>query len=372
MDQYGRKRDRWQDFKAEETHPKWIKIIPLSHYLRLCQPSTGAQGAESLWFLPAKSQTSLSALGNIVDRKLSRLKADSEIETARFRQAVYLNFTKKHRNHDPCGSEPGYQRIIMCFMEQLMLDHNSWSATVRRYVESINTIFKLRNFNPPADLSGRTNMCTKIVVAREKEECIAWQWSPITRKIYRDLLNQAKKSLVNSAETVVFDWFTLIRITGLRCARYAQKTQTNVEEHEYALGKHVIKAFVPSDWKFYNSKGRLVTDPMEVPTKLNLTFRIQKNRQNSQSITLVADNTHPEICPVRAAHRIYLRAKKLGQLDSEPMGIFINNFGIKKYLTGEKLQRYYDLSQRESIRTGLPRNWAAYHLTRAEFGPSYF
>ena len=84
-----------------------------------------------------------------------------------------------------------------------------------------------------------------------------------SRDLQRALLDQAKKSLVDSTETVVFNWFTLIRITSLRCAEYAQKTQTNVDEHEYALGKHVIKAFVPSDWKFYNSKGRLITDPME-------------------------------------------------------------------------------------------------------------
>ena len=95
-------------------------------------------------------------------------------------------------------------------MEQLMLDHNSRSATVRGYVESINILFKLRNFEPPADLSDRANMCVKIIVAREKEECIARQRSPITRKIYSALLNQAEKSLVNSAKTIVFDWFTLI------------------------------------------------------------------------------------------------------------------------------------------------------------------
>ena len=123
---------------------------------------------------------------------------------------MYLNFIKKHRIQDPCGSEPGYQRIIACFMEQLMLDHNSRSATVRGYVESINILFKLRNFDPPADLSDRTNICTKIIVAREKEECIAWQRSPITCEIYSALFDQVKKSLVDSAETVVFDWFTLI------------------------------------------------------------------------------------------------------------------------------------------------------------------
>jgi len=129
---------------------------------------------------------------------------------------------------------------------------------------------------------------------------------------------------------VVFDWFTLIRITGLRCTEYAQKTQTNVDKHKYALGRHVTKAFVPSDWKFYNSKDRLITNPMEIPTKLKMTFRIQKNRQNSQSITLVSDDDHMNICPIRAAYHIYLRAKNLSQSDSEPMGISVNKFNIKK------------------------------------------
>jgi len=126
-----------------------------------------------------------------------------------------------------------------------------------------------------------------MIVAREKEECIAQQRSPITRKIYSALLDQANKSLVDSVETVVFDWFTLIRITGLRRAEYAQKKQTHVEEHEYVSGKHVIKAFVRSDWKFYNSIQKLITDPMEVPKKLKMTFRIQKNRQNGLLTSLL-------------------------------------------------------------------------------------
>ena len=129
----------------------------------------------------------------------------------------------------------------------------------------------------------------------EKNKCIAWQRSPISRKIYSALLDQE----IN--KTVVFECFTLIQIRGLLCAEYAQKKQTNVEEHkyasvkhvvkafllcaewaqkiqtnvkehEYASGKHVVKAFVPSNWKFYNSKGILITDPMEVPKKLKMTF----------------------------------------------------------------------------------------------------
>ena len=267
-------------------------------------------------------------------------------------------------------------------MEQLMLDHNSWPATVRGYAESINILFKLRDFDPPADLSDRTNMCTKIIVAREKEECIARQRSPITSEIYSTLLDQANKSLIDSVKTVVFDWFTLIQITGLRCAEYAQKTQTNVEEHEYPSGKRVVKAFVRSDWKFYNSIGRLITDPIEVPKKLKMTFRIQKNRRNGQSITLVANDAHLNICPVRAAYRIYLRAKKLGQSDSEPMGVFVNKFGIKKYLTGGKIAKIlqsvakrvhpdWSANELSCISSHSGRVWALVLLDEADMSPAF-
>jgi hypothetical protein len=68
----------------------------------------------------------------------------------------------------------------------------------------------------------------------------------------------AKKSTVDSIEAVVADWFTFIRITGLRCAEYAQKTQSTFNEHEYPSGKRVVKAFVPTDLKFYDSSGSLI------------------------------------------------------------------------------------------------------------------
>jgi hypothetical protein len=80
-------------------------------------------------------------LGDIVDVKLSRLKSDSELETTRFRQAVHVNFIKKNQIPDPCGNEPGYERVIACFIEQFMIDQNSCSATVCGYVKAINTLF---------------------------------------------------------------------------------------------------------------------------------------------------------------------------------------------------------------------------------------
>ena len=122
-------------------------------YLRLCRPPTGTCGVESLCFLPAESQAALIDLGNIVDTKMARRKSDSELETARFGQAVYIKFCKSKNIPDPCGNQAGYERIIACFIEQLMLDHNSCSATVFGYIEAINTLFCLRHFDIPTDLS---------------------------------------------------------------------------------------------------------------------------------------------------------------------------------------------------------------------------
>ena len=78
-------------------------------------------------------------------------------------------------------------------------------------------------------------------------------------------------------------------------------------------------------------------DLADPPAKMKLTFRIQKNRQNGQSITFVEDAKHSNICPVRAAYRIFMRAKRLGQPDDQPMGIFTNHQGVTKYLTASKI-----------------------------------
>ena len=115
-----------------------------------------------------------------------------------------------------------------------------------------------------------------------------------------------------------------------------------------------------------------------------MIFQIQKNRRNGQTITLVADNDHNKICPVRAAHahHIYMRAKRLGQSDSEPMGVFVNKFGIKKYLTGGKIAKilrsvakivHPDWSSDElsRISSHLGQVWALVLLDQAGMSPAF-
>ncbi len=98
--------------------------------------------------------------------------------------------------------------------------------------------------------------------------------------MFAALCDQANNASANLLEVVVADWFKFIRITGLRCAEYAQKTQSAFNEHKYPSGKRVVKAFIPTDWTFYDSSGAIMnihplTSLVQVhPVRLKVTYQI--------------------------------------------------------------------------------------------------
>jgi hypothetical protein len=86
-------------------------------------------------------------------------------------------------------------------------------------------------------------MLSKIIHACECKENIARQRSPMTKEMYVEMAKRAEASPQDSVHSVLFNFFNLIRVGGFRVAEYAQKTQTKVDEFEYALGNKVVKAF---------------------------------------------------------------------------------------------------------------------------------
>jgi hypothetical protein len=107
------------------------------------------------------------------------------------------------------------------------------------------------------------------------------------------------------------------------------KRQKIKSVHKYPLGKQIAKAFLPTDWIFFkkNSKmSRIIKkhpsgEAHTFPKKVKITFRIQKIRQNGQSIMLACDDNHPNICPIRAAYRILLHAIRLGQNNEKTLAV---------------------------------------------------
>ena len=83
---------------------------------------------------------------------------------------------------DPCGPEPGQKFVLACFLEQVVNSHNSRSATVHSYTESINTLFQLWKFPISGNLSNKENKCSQTIIGRERREDIAKQCSTLLRK----------------------------------------------------------------------------------------------------------------------------------------------------------------------------------------------
>ena len=85
---------------------------------------------------------------------------------------------------------------------------------------------------------------------------------------------------------------------------------------------------------------------------------------------------------VRSPYRIFLRSKRLGQSDSQPMGVYENHQGLVKYLTGNKISEllqadakkcHPDLTKDEishfSSHSG--RVWAVVLLDEAGMNPDF-
>ncbi len=148
----------------------------------------------------------------------------------------------------------------------------------------------------------------------------------------------------NSEQRTVFDVTTMGRYLGPRVSEYAQTTDKTVDYHVYPSGKQVIKAFIANEFQLINVNGQVITElsiaSIEVIDRARITWRIQKNRQNNQKITLPCDKTNPTIFPVLAALRLVLRARRLSQPDSMPVTCYLKK-DTMAYITGSRIAFHF-------------------------------
>ncbi len=162
------------------------------------------------------------------------------------------------------------------------------------YAKAVNNLFKLRSFSPPADLSDPNNMTAILLNNMLREEDIVRQRAPLDNEIFAKLHQTAIASKCeDSVSDLLFDVVALGRYIGPCLSEYAQTTQDKDDHHTFPSGKMVIKAFIANDFIFYDEKKRVVknlnNDSLQQARFVKITWRIQKNHQNSQSITLVAE-----------------------------------------------------------------------------------
>ena len=92
-----------------------------------------------------------------------------------------------------------------------------------------------------------------------------------------------------------------------------------------------------------------------------VTWHIQKNHQNGQSLTLAADVEHPEICPVCSALHIAMRAQRL-LFDIVALGRYIGP-RLSKYAqtTQDKFDYHTNLLGHQVIKAFIGKDYVFYN-----------
>ncbi len=156
---------------------------------------------------------------------------------------------------------------------------------------------------------------------------MASQHSPLDSTIFAELQLAASSShSCDSDQNLLFNIPTLAGFIGPCISEYAQTTQDKVGYHVYPSGTCIIKAFTANDFVFYDKNSHVLTKiddlSLNFAASLQITWRIQKNHQNSQKIKLSADMKNPAICPVRGALKMVMRAHLLAQPDDMPVACY--------------------------------------------------
>ena len=130
---------------------------------------------------------------------------------------------------DPCGTDPGYIRIaaiyiMYCLHRCNCRNMNGQRAdTLQGYASAIGTLFTLRGFKPPVDISDPNNLGGIIITNRKREEDVAAQRSPLSNAIFAELQRKATAShSLDSKRNCLFDVVCIGRFIGPRVSEYAQ------------------------------------------------------------------------------------------------------------------------------------------------------
>ena len=219
------------------------------------------------------------------------------------------------------------------------------AQTIREYLEALNDLFEERGYASPVDFSDKSLPSTIFY-----ENVKTWEKEPnrrthLTAEFLAALRKRAKgddSSL--GLEAAMLDFVILGRLTGFRLGEFGQKTQKNIDKHQLPNGTFITKALCRRDFVFKDKRGNTIVDPEsnnERVYSVRITWRVQKNRRNGQTITWVRDEKNPSLCPVAAALRIYERSIKLRLKADEPMGAYLKTTKTKKrsrvFITGPKI-----------------------------------
>ena len=250
---------------------------------------------------------------------------------------------------DPCmPAQPVQARnyFLACYAVSLIQGQTITGTPIRyktviNYLNDAYTLFRNRSINYLPPLA--TDYVAIITHAFKKYDTVPNRRNMITDSMMRWLLRETSKHGKDSSFTAIVDWLILGRYTGYRKSEWCQDTQSSYARIEDWPGRPSLAAIL-SDFTFYDKNERRIrlTGAKGELTKIayvGIRWRHQKNGDNDEVITFACDPDNPAFCPVAAAYRIARRAIRLRVPAGEPIAVFLNSRGQRRFITGSLVQK---------------------------------
>ena len=160
--------------------------------------------------------------------------------------------------------------------------------------------------------------------------------------MYAEIIRRGKDAARGTEPWIISKLTSLAKIVGPRACEFAQKTQSKIEVHKYPSGRKTeVKAWTRADFTFRDKNGGIL-DPVHPSTrksvaKVTIRWRIQKNRQNGQLLTIVRDWENEDFCAVLAALDLVLHSIDIDQKVGEPILAVAPPNKPKHYVTANKV-----------------------------------
>ena len=268
------------------------------------------------------------------------------------------------------------------------------SATLRGYAESVNQLFSLRRKPLPYDPEDKCNDSNVAISNLADEEDIALQREPLTASIAAEAIRIGQHADQDSGDSLISNIICLSRLVGPRLSEYGNKQQKKITYHTWGSGRRIVRAWIAQDFTFFDKNGvelSLVGRSSDELLSLypamhymKVTWRIQKNRRNGQSLKIPVERAHQAVCPVYNALQIVMRKVRLdpSNLDT-PVCVYVtNNSTVPLFITGAKVKnlihRAIDIvnptmpkEERQKYSAHSLRVWACVLLDQAKKPPSF-
>ncbi len=244
-----------------------------------------------------------------------------------------------------CASE---NFIMACYTVSLTSNETIYcktikSSTVNLYVTDAAKLAIFNNKPEPIKnaLNQRSSYIANVINEHKRWESMPNHREPLTYSMVDHLFNITHIPIMNPQNDTlpasVIDWFILGMQTGMRKSewyqdRYLLRKHNKLFQIGMAHHQHL-------HWTTLSSKAHVVNVLITLDTLLfqmkklsNFVGTFQKNGNNGEILTYMANDTFPYRCPVRAALRIRERAIRLQVPPALPIAVFRNDNGFSQYI----------------------------------------